>query len=150
MPNPPGDRELPLRITVLHPPAGVDFRLQQRREELVPPVRQTEAEIHFEFTLRVRAAGDGSPVLNGAAAQGPPAGRFVYVNSGTRAGQKGSCWNRRAKVPLATLGWELIEAVLEAPGRVLEARIYGAARDGGPACATVPILGGGWRLTDAN
>jgi hypothetical protein len=71
----------------------------------------------------------------------------VYVNSGTLAGQVDSRWTRRAKIHLEGISWELIERALASPGTVLEARIAGMARDGGPACATVPLLDGGWRIS---
>ncbi|MEI6358011.1 MAG: DUF5990 family protein, partial [Verrucomicrobiota bacterium] len=29
---------------------------------------------------------------------------------------------------------------------VLEARVHAVAKDGGPACASVPLLGGGWTV----
>jgi hypothetical protein len=141
------EASLPLRITVIQPPAGVLFRLQRGKSDLVPPARTSEESLSFDFTLRVvgdRAAG--APNLRGDVAQGPPAARFVYVNSGTSAGQAESCWTRRAKVPLAGIGWDLIEEALAGRGMLLEARIQGTARDGGPACATVPLLEGGWRF----
>lgn len=142
------EREIPVRITVVHPPEGVTFRLQQRRTDLIAPARVTDESLSFDFALRV--AGDRTterPNFRGACAQGPPAGRFVYINSGTLAGQAGSCWTRRAKVQLSGISWELIEQVLSSPGAALEARIAGTGRDGGPACATVPLLGGGWRAS---
>ena len=80
--------------------------------------------------------------------QGPPSGRFVYVNSGTLAGQKGSCWSRRAKVPLTGITWDDLDAVRCGPVRVLEASIHGTGRDGGPACASVP-LAAQWRARPA-
>ena len=49
----------------------------------------------------------------------------------------------RVKVPLGGLSWPRIEAL--EPGQRLEARIPGRGRKGGPALATVPILGPGWR-----
>jgi hypothetical protein len=142
------ERELPLRITVVQPPAGVTFCLQQGKKDLVPPTEASDERLSFDFALRVH--GDrtqGMPNLRGPLAQGPPAGRFVYVNSGTLAGQADSCWTRRAKVFLAGITWELIEQALANPGTILEARIAGKAKDGGPACAKVPLLGGGWGLT---
>jgi len=48
-------------------------------------------------------------------------------------------------VPLGGITSDLIAAAL-AGDVALEARIEGTARDGGPACATVPLLGDGWRL----
>ncbi len=139
--------EVPLRVTIVRPPANVEFRLQRGRSELVPPTRVTAADIRFDFALRLGPTRQPNrPNLVGAVAQGPPASRFVYVNSGLRAGQQASCWDRRAKVPLRGITSDLLEAALAADDVVLEARIEGTARDGGPACATVPLLGGGWRL----
>jgi hypothetical protein len=65
------------------------------------------------------------------------------VNSGSLAGQKDSCWTRRAKVPLHGIKRSVLaKAVKRGEGEdlVLEARIHGLARDGGPACASVPLL----------
>ena len=143
----PADPEIPLRITLVHPPSGVVFCLQRGRSALASCTEASGEQVSFDFALRVH--GDptqGPPNLRGDFAQGPPAARFVYVNSGTLAGQKDSCWTRRAKVPLSGITWELIEEAVSKPGIVLEARIQGTAKDGGPVCASVPLLGGGWRV----
>ena len=141
------DSEIPLRITVVNPPQDVDFCLQRGRAELVSRTRSDGQPLSFDFTVRARLSPDGESVnLTGPFAQGPPAGRFVYVNSGTLAGQADSCWTRRAKVPLTGITRALVEALLASPGSWLEARIPGMARDGGPASATVPLLGEGWSL----
>lgn len=140
-------RELPLRITVIHPPSGVAFRLQRGRDELIPPASSSDDRLSFDFMVRV--SGDpasGAPTLRGPFAQGPLVSRFVYVNSGTYAGQRDSPWSRRAKVPLAGITWDDVEQALQNPEAVLEARIAGTAKDGGPVCATVPLPGGGWRI----
>lgn len=134
-----------LRISVLQPPAGVQFRLQEGRADLVAPTRVTRDDIQFEFTLRLGPPRRGHPNFLGPAAQGPPDGRFVYINSGRRAGQPGTAWDRRAKIPLRGISTSLVNAALTDGGQVLEARIAGTGRDGGPACATVPLLEG-WRL----
>lgn len=139
--------ELPLRIVVVHPPAGVAFALQRGRHELVPPAARSDDALVFELSVRVAERGDGPPNLLGPFAQGPRGDRFVYVSSGTSAGQFGSCWTRRAKVKTAGIGWEMVDEALATPGAVLEARIHGLARDGGPCCATVPLLDGGWRVS---
>ncbi len=141
------DRDLPLRITVLNPPPSATFRLQRGKgqDDLVPPTRTTDDRFEFDFTVRLSSdLKDGKPNFRGPLAQGSPADRFVYVNSGTLAGQAGSCWTRRAKVPLTSISGELIETLGE--GAVLEARIVGTAKDGGPCCATVPLLDGGWKI----
>lgn len=137
--------ELRLRIVVVDPPASVAFAVQRGRSELLPPARQTPAELVFDFSVRVAQTKSGEPNFLGPFAQGTVGERFVYVNSGQRAGEAQSCWDRRAKVHLKDIGWPLVKKAL-ANGGTLEARIEGTSRDGGPACATVPLLGGGWRV----
>jgi hypothetical protein len=66
----------------------------------------------------------------------------VYVDIGTCAGQADSCWSRRLKVPL-----EGIPAKMIRKGGVLEARVPGTGRDGGPNCATVKDFEG-WKVVD--
>ena len=144
------EREILLRITLVHAPRDVVFCLQRGQGEIVSPVRATGGDLSFELSVRVRdGRADGLPNFLGPFTQGPPAGRFVYVNSGTSAGQAGSCWRRRAKVPLSGITWLLIEEALAAPDAVLEARIAGTSKDGGPACGTVPLLEGGWHIAKA-
>ncbi len=144
------EREIPLRITLVHPPRDVVFCLQRGKGEIVSPVRATGDDLSFDFTVRVRdGRTDGLPNFLGPFTQGPPDGRFVYVNSGTSAGQAGSLWTRRAKIQLSGISWALIEEVTAALDAVLEARITGTSRDGGPACATVPLLDGGWHIAKA-
>ena len=137
--------EVRLRILVVRPPPGVEFRLQQGRADLVGPTRVSAEEIQFDFTLRLGPPRRGHPNFRGPAAQGPPDGRFVYVNSGRRAGQLGTVWDRRAKIRLDGITTQLLNAVLQDGRLVLEARIAGTGPDGGPACATVPLLEG-WRI----
>jgi hypothetical protein len=139
------DRDLPLRVTLVGPPRGVRFAVQRGKSEYLDPVSATEEEITFELSVRVRNdRPDGSPNILGPFAQGPLTSRFLYVNSGAMAAQPASIWTRRAKLPFATITWALLEEAL-ASGALLEARITATARDGGPACATVPLLGGGWK-----
>jgi hypothetical protein len=138
--------ELPLRIVIEDPVPVVAIAVQKGasgKAELVPPASASPQALAFE--LEVTAAGalpDGRPRFLGPCVQGPPAARFVYLCVGQMAGQPGSPWTRRVKVPLGGLDWPLIEAL--APGQRLTARIAGRARDGGPACASVPLLGAGW------
>jgi hypothetical protein len=135
------DVELPLRIVVVDPPPGVTFALQRGKNELVPPTRSTPKQLIFELAVRVR--DEDEPNFLGPFAQGPRGARFVYITSGTYAGQTNTPWSRRAKVHLSGITWPLIR---RAKGKPLEARFAGTARDGGPSCATVPLLGGGWQI----
>ncbi|HXA17985.1 MAG TPA: DUF5990 family protein [Thermoanaerobaculia bacterium] len=140
------DQEVLLRITIREPPAGVRFQVQRGKNELLAPGGTSAREIVFEFPIRVRNdRPDGSPNFLGPFAQGPVGGRFVYVNSGTMAGESVSPWTRRAKIPLGGITWPMIANA--AIGGFIEAGIAGTARDGGPACATVPLLDKGWKFS---
>lgn len=83
----------------------------------------------------------------GPYAQGKPDDRFIYLNSGTLAGQPESCFTRRAKIKTSGITWKLVEQAL-ADEAIVEAHIEGRARDGGPCCATVPLLRG-WKISRA-
>ena len=144
--KPATDFELPLRIIVIAPPKGVRFCLQSGKDQLVQPTLSTGADIPFDLTVRVKDPGnDQPPRFLGPFTQGPPDQRFIYVCSGTLAGQKDSPWTRRAKIPLAGISWPLIKSVLKRPATPLHATFQGTAKDGGPSCATVPLIGG-WRI----
>ena len=139
--------EIPLRIVVENPPAGVAMQVQRGKDALLAPVSKSKDALTFDFTVRVaESSGSGAPNFLGEFAQGPKGGRFVYVNSGKRAGQHDVFWDRRAKITLQAITAAQVKMVLASPGARLEARIEGTGRDGGPCCATVPLLEGGWRI----
>lgn len=50
------------------------------------------------------------------------------------------------KVPLTTITWPQVQQVIDEVQLVLEVVVSSVARDGGPACATVPIRDG-WVVT---
>jgi hypothetical protein len=141
------DHELPIRVTVLRPPPGVTFAIQRGKDELLSPSKVGADSLVFELSIRVsqRKAGSAPNVL-GPYAQGKPDDRFLYLNSGTMAGQEDSCWTRRAKIKTGGINWKLIDQALATARAVLEVQIEGRAKDGGPCCATVPLLTGGWRV----
>jgi hypothetical protein len=136
---------LPLRITVVAPPPDVWFSLQPEPGVFEQRVLSTGSDLVFDLELRV---GDPTPStrttprLLGPHVKGPPDKRFVYIGVGKHAGDPSSCWDRRIKVPLTQITSELLQAAH--PGQVLNARVAGRAGDGGPACATVPLLPPGW------
>ena len=136
--------KLYLRIVVMDPPPGVEWRAQSGQHELLPPRSASRDAIAFEVDVTVTT--EGPVVFRGAVTQGPPKARFIYVNSGTRAGQPDSGWDRRAKIPLAAITRTQVDQALTRSDTLLEGRIAGTSRDGGPACATVPLLGEGWVL----
>ena len=135
--------EIAVRIRVLDPPAGVAMKVQRGKDELLDPIGESGPDLVFEFPINVDISG-GSPNFLGKYAQGPRDARFVYVNSGTYAGQHITCWGRRAKLPLMSVTSQQIDDLLSNPGAVLETAFQGTGRDGGPTCASVKGLE--WRV----
>ena len=139
-------RELTLRIVIEQPPSGVDFALQKGTGSAYEPVQKQRSEgdnLAFEFQPSIRdGVSDSMAALGGPFVQGPRRQRFVYVDIGTYAGQADCCWSRRLKVPLEGLPAKMIRT-----GGVLEARVPGTGRDGGPSCATVKDFEG-WKSVE--
>lgn len=67
-----------------------------------------------------------------------PTRRFVYIGVGDHAGDKASPWSRAPRSTSTTCPRAPVAKALA--GAVLEARLPGLARDGGPACGTVKPL----------
>lgn len=139
--------ELQLILVITAPPRGVVFAVQSGRDDLIPPYTSTPESLSFAITLSLGPAlPDGSFNFRGPFAQGTPAERFVYVNSGTYAGQVGCPWERRAKIKLAGIPRQLVETAAGDSNSAIEGFIQGTAKDGGPVCASVPPLSIHWHL----
>ncbi|MGI9165522.1 MAG: DUF5990 family protein [Pyrinomonadaceae bacterium] len=142
------EHELPLRIILEKPPGEVDFGLQKGRGssyETIHKQRFTGKDLHFEFTVRVKAGrNDEIPNFLGSLVQGPPGERFIYIDIGTCAGQTDTGWSRRLKIPLRGISWDMIDRVLTDEESLLETRVPGTGKDGGPNCATVKPFPG-WK-----
>jgi hypothetical protein len=147
MPN--KDQEISLRIIVVAPPPGVLFAIQYGSKELKSQVKSTGADLSFEFTARPSNKEGSAIDFLGPYVQGRRGSRFVYVNSGTYAGQTDTSCARRAKISLDGITKKMIDDLKKRSGGCLEARITGTARDGGPVCASVPLLDRGWRVTSS-
>ena len=128
---------LRLRIVVTEPLSGVWFALQRGKSGLVAPASRAP-ELIFDFSVLDDLSSD-PPKLTGEFTQGPPAARFIYINSGTYAGQPGTTWSRRAKVPITGIKTQLASQAIVKNG-FLQAVVRGIAKDGGPFCASVPLL----------
>ena len=143
------EHELKLRIVLEKPPAGVDFGLQRGRGvdyETIQTQRSKGPDLQFEFTVRAKHTGKNDPPnFLGPFVQGPTGERFVYLDIGTYAGQSGTCWSRRLKIPLRGITWEMVEEVTDGES-ILETHVAGTGKDGSPSCAT-PKPFAGWKLT---
>lgn len=125
-----------LRIRVLRPLSNVPMKVQRGKNELISPVTTTGEAVTFEFPIEVDTK-DGAPNFLGKYAQGPKDQRFVYVNSGSYAGQWGTHWNRRAKISLMSITKAQVNEVIDDENFCLETEFEGVGRDGGPTCASV-------------
>ena len=121
------------RIIVTDPLTGVSMQVQRGKNELLPATKNGSSLV-FEFEISVDLSS-GLPNFLGKYAQGQKDARFVYVNSGTYAGQHPTHWGRRAKLSLMPITNEQIREALN--GSRMETTMPGVGRDGGPTCASV-------------
>jgi len=131
-----------LRLTIPDPVPGVAYSLQDKKSQPVGSVVAGEAPISLDVPIRV---APGPRFLGDFVRSEGPERRFVYIAIGGQAGQPACEWSRRVKVDIHQLPPTLVAAALS--GRILEARLPGRDKDGGPACATLRPLDG-WRAVD--
>jgi hypothetical protein len=146
---------LRLRIVCLRPPDpeqhGAKFGLQEKRAGdwiLWPGKRQRNGDFVFEFECEVTHSP--SPDFRGQFIHGKRGERFVYLSwepdgwkPGTPEPGPPHCV-RRMKIHLKSISSPQVESALTG-GSCLEAIVAGTAKDGGPNCASVPLLHG-WQL----
>ena len=135
-------QDVKFRIVVSDPLPGVAMQVQRGKGELLPPSAKSAKSLVFDLEIIVDLSG-GSPNFLGKYAQGPKDSRFIYVNSGTYAGQHNTCWSRRAKLSLMSITKDQIEKALNTGSRI-ETTMPGIGKDGGPTCANVK--GMEWRV----
>lgn len=143
------NQEISIRIILESPPSGVDFAIQKgsgNTYETILKQRSGKEDLCFEFKITVKETQAASPDFKGPYVQGPSSERFIYVDIGTAAGQFDSVWTRRLKVPLRDISAETIQQLLTDSSLVLETKVPGTGKDGGPNCATVKPFPG-WHLS---
>ena len=142
------NQELPIRIILEGPPTGVDFGIQKgngNQYETIQKQRSNNNDLSFEFKISVKESKTPLPNFTGPYVQGPLNERFIYIDIGTYAGQTDSVWGRRLKIPLRDISYETIKLLLTDSSFILETKVPGTGKDGGPNCATVkPFFG--WHL----
>jgi hypothetical protein len=142
------ESEITLQIILIRPTPEVVFGLQKgsgNNYETVQKQIATSNDLSFTFTIKVKgdSAKDILPKLSGHFVQGPADNKFVYIDIGTYAGQIGTVWSRRLKVPLTGITWKDIESL--ASHSILQTNVPGTGKDGGPNCATVKPFEG-WHI----
>ena len=142
------DKELMLRIVLENPPPGIDFGLQKgsgNKYETIQKQRSKDNDLNFELTVKIKNTASAQPIFLGPFVQGSSTERFIYIDIGRIAGQLNTVWSRRLKVPLVGITHDMINKVLTGTNLLLEAKVPGTGKDGGPNCATVKPFGG-WQL----
>lgn len=100
--------------------------------------------VSWTTSVTLKSTPEGAPDYSGSAVYGKRGERFFYLSwSGEKDGRRAMF--RRLKIHLRDLSQAQIDRALQTEG-TLEARVHAIAKDGGPACASVPLAGGGWRL----
>ncbi len=152
------DYRIPMRIVVVSPPVGVNFSLENNGN-LVSVTQPTGSDITFDFDAVVKEhRNTGIPNFTGAFARGTPSKRFFYINIGESAGQADCPCSRRAKIWISTgypkfnlqeeVTWQMVKEASQNPNKVLMARYMGTDEEGGPSCASIELLDGGWIVAD--
>lgn len=136
----PAGQTITLRVTIEDPVPGVAYSLQDGKSTPVGAVVATDGPLSFDVPVRI---APGPRFLGEFVRREGPERRFVYIAIGAQAGDHASPWSRRVKIDVHDLPAALLEQALA--GAVLEGRLPGRAKDGGPSCATLKPLGG-WRV----
>ncbi len=140
--------QLTIRIVLEKPTPGVDYGLQEGKGtdfKTIQTKRSDGRNFEFECSVRVKLSASNTPVFLGPSAQGPPGDRFIYIDIGTFAGQKDSCWSRRLKIPLSGITPEMIKQSTSDSKMIIEALVPGSGKGGGPSCGTVKLFNE-WKL----
>lgn len=138
--------EITLRIILEKPNTGVCFGVQYGKAagyETHQKQIAANTDLVFEISLPLKTAKDGTMQLSGHFIQGPAGAKFIYIDIGTYAGQTDSEWGRRLKIPLT--GIDRLLPTLSGNNGVLQTKVPGKGKDGGPNCATVKPFAG-WQL----
>ena len=135
-----GQTEIRMRLVIEAPVIGVMHSLQDRKNRPLDPKPSVAGEpLVFDFPVRI-ASG---PKFYGEQVRSEgPERRFVYVAIGRQAGAHDPLWSRRMKIDIHDILQGLLDGAMA--GKRLIGTVHGTAKDGSPACATVPVQG--WRL----
>ncbi len=94
--------------------------------------------------ITVKSGTDGAPDFAGPAVHGKRGERFFYLSWSSERAYHREMF-RRIKIHLRDLTAVQLAQAMKTGG-TLVARVHAVAKDGGPACASAPLLAGGWNL----
>ena len=120
-----------------HAGQATEFGLQDKQQILHPGLLQTDdVQLFVCDVLLKQNAKTAAPDFFGSFVHGPTGSRFLYL--GWRP--PGGAWIRRWKIPLPVITQAQFDQVTRLPTVIFEASIIDMKR------ATVPPIGGGWRM----
>ncbi len=100
--------------------------------------------LHWLTEITVKSDAKGNPDFSGTTVQGKRAERFFYLSWSSELGSQRAMF-RRMKIHLRSVTEAQVAQGVKSGG-ALVARVHAVAKDGGPACASVPLLGGAWNV----
>lgn len=130
---------------------GRNIRVEmQTRDGLEAGGPAPDQGLRWMTRVAVKQLEDGALDFSGPAVHGKRGERFFYLSwSGETGGVR--VMFRRLKIHLREVKPAQWNTVMRADaGKLLQARVHAIAKDGGPACASVPLLGGGWTIQSAD
>jgi hypothetical protein len=135
-----GQTEIRMRLVIDQPVKGVFHSLQDKQNTPVDVKSSKDGKpLVFEFPIRF---GPGPKFYGEYVRSEGPTRRFFYICIGQGAGQKDTEWSRRMKIDVAEIPMAVLQKATK--GKIIEGAVNGTAKDGSPACATVP-LSKAWR-----
>ncbi|RYD55719.1 MAG: hypothetical protein EOP60_05850 [Sphingomonadales bacterium] len=127
--------EIRMRIVIERPVPGVRHSLQSGDRDVLDPKASKAGEaLAFDFAIRI---APGPKFFGDQVRREGPVRRFVYIRVGQSAGDCASPWTRRMKIDVHDIPQDLLDRAMA--GGVVELTVNGTAKDGSPACATVPV-----------
>ncbi len=126
-----------LRLSIDDPVPGLAYSLCDKKNAAIDARVAGDGPVSFDVPLRL---APGPRFLGEFVRSEGPTRRFVYISLGTMAGDAASCYGGRMKIDIHDIAPALLDKALR--GAVLEARLAGRSRKGGPTYATVnkPIV----------
>lgn len=135
-------KRIAIRVICVDPSISEDtdtdrFGLQDKNRELLERDPTSRGDLVYDFELDVKQHTDNTPNFTGTYAHGNRAERFLYL---TLITLRDGSWNivKRIKIPLKTITWEQVNAVLRDDSKTLQVKVSGQG------AATVPLLDDGW------
>jgi hypothetical protein len=138
----PAGANVTLRLSVVNPVKGVAYSLQDKKSAPADVRISTGKTLVFEIPVRLETGKSGPRFLGDFVRTEGATRRFVYVATGSQAGQQNSAWSRRAKIDLPGITQAMMKKA-SGKGLMLVAEMPGTDAEGGPTCATVRVA---WRV----